>query len=79
MAKFFTSAFLKVKSNPGLAAINCGIPQGSVLGPLLFLLYINDLKKAITFCKVHHFADNTNLLCMSKLNKLISGWLKESS
>ena len=72
MAKFFTSAFLKVKSNPGLAAINCGIPQGSVLG-LVFLLYINDLKKAITFCKVHHFADDTNLLCMSKLNKLING------
>ena len=64
----------------GLAALNCGIPQGSVLGPLLFLLYINDLNQAIKFCKVHHFADDTNLLCLSnsikKLNKLVSADLK---
>ena len=64
----------------GLAALNCGIPQGSVLGPLLFLLYINDLNQAIKFCKVHHFADDTNLLCLSnsikKLNKLVNADLK---
>ena len=64
----------------GLTALNCGVPQGSVLGPLLFLLYINDLHQAIKFCKVHHFADNTNLLCLSnsikKLNKLVNADLK---
>ena len=64
----------------GLAAINCGVPQESALGPLLFLLYINDLNQAIQFCKVHHFADDTNLLCLSnsikKLNKLVNADLK---
>ena len=60
----------------GLAGLNCGIPQGSVLGPLLFLLYVNDLNQAIKFCKVHHFPDDTNLLCLSnsikKLNELVN-------
>ena len=64
----------------GIAAINCYVPQGSVLGPLLLLLYINDVNQAIKFCKVHHFADGTNLLCLSnsikKLNKLVNADLK---
>ena len=53
----------------GLTTINCGVPQGSVQEPLLFLLYINDLNQAMKFCKVHHVADDTNLLCLSNLSK----------
>ena len=60
----------------GLAAINCGILWGSVLEPLLFLLYINNLNQAIKFCKVLHSAEGTNLFCVSnsnkKLKKLVS-------
>ena len=64
----------------GLAALNCGVPQLAVLGLPLFLIYITDLYQAIKFCQVHHFADDTNLLCLSnsikKLNKLVNADLK---
>ena len=45
---------------------NIAVTQGSELGPLLFLIYINNLHNVITYSDMHHFADDTNLLCASK-------------
>ena len=52
--------------------ITCAVPQGSILGPLLFLIYIDDLRFSLTNCSVFHFADDTNLLFSMKNPKLLS-------
>ena len=58
------------KQKSELRNINCGVPQGSVLGPLLFILYINDLHKACTTGNICIFTDDTTVFfqCKTKNN-----------
>ena len=50
--------------------VPCGVPQGSILGPLLFLIYVNDMESAVK-CKLILYADDSALLVSGKDIKVI--------
>ena len=69
--------------------ITCGVPQGLMLGPLLFLIYVNDMKAAVK-CKLILHADDSALLVsgkdvvkieqvLSRELKAVNEWLEENS
>jgi hypothetical protein len=71
--------FVKLGSSRSVCLdIACGIPQGSVLGPKLFILYINDICSLSKLLKMVLFADDTNIFCSGEnLQQLVKDVTKE--
>ena len=90
MQKIYKLNFVSIDNcNSTTKIILTGVPQGAVLEPLLFRIYINDLHKCVKCSKAYHFADDTNKkilqsgksleILAKKLNqdlKSLSKWLK---
>ena len=61
------------EKSSNVLSLNYGVPQESVVGSLLFLIYINDLNVAVTHSKVYRFANDTNMLYISNSLKDTNG------
>ena len=59
------------------AVVTCGVPRDSKSGPLLFLIYVNDLPNCLSFSNASLFADNTNLTTSGISVEVVQSHLNE--
>jgi hypothetical protein len=86
MSNYLTDRVQRTHINGSLsdtAPVHIGVPQGSILGPLFFLMYVNDLPSATNLCKVVLYADDTALFYAADnvkeiQNSLLSDFLSVS-
>ena len=69
MGSYLSSRYQRVKLSDTFSTwqeMSRGVPQGSILGPILFNIFMNDLAYAIEQCRIVNYADETNIHCSGK-------------
>ena len=93
LRSYLSSRYQRVKLGNTFSSwmgISAGVPQGSILGPMLFNIFMNDLVYAIKNCKMINYADNTKIYLLHSEPQVVEGgvnrdlesarlWFKENA